>query len=342
MTHLTQTHKNWVILSQFFESLFNLMSSRNWCFTYNNPKPLNIENSYIKLLIATLECGDSKTIHYQGYIEFTSARKLQYCQSLIPGAHFEIRKGKRKDAIAYCLKTLQTHGISSISDVILHDDIYDFGTISQLNNSGLPIVFTNLSDEDFFALTSTLEKKKTVSDKLQEIQTAMKNGKTEVDIAEEHFDLWVKYNNAFRRYQLLLSQPRNFKTYVIVIWGPTGTGKSKWCTDQYPNAYWKPRSQWWDGYTGQDTVVLDEFYGWIPFDTLLRLCDRYPLNVEVKGGTVNFNAKTIILTSNKIPSCWYSNVYFNSFIRRVEEWRIYKSEQEQYTYTDYVESRYNF
>lgn len=110
---------------------------------------------------------------------------------------------------------------------------------------------------------------------------------------------------------------------VIVLQGPTGTGKSKWCMDNYPDAYWKQRGNWWDNYSGEETVIIDEYYGWLPYDFLLRLCDRYPLLVEIKGGQVQFNSKRIIFTTNAVPNTWYKNVYWPAFERRVNEWHVF-------------------
>jgi len=55
--------------------------------------------------------------------------------------------------------------------------------------------------------------------------------------------------------------------------------------------------------------VLDDFYGWLPWDFLLRLLDRYPLLVETKGGQVQFVAKTVVITSNKPYLEWYSESF---------------------------------
>lgn len=114
--------------------------------------------------------------------------------------------------------------------------------------------------------------------------------------------------------------PRQWETEVHVLFGPTGTGKSKWCMDNYPDAYWKQRSKWWDGYFKHETVILDEYYAWLPFDLLLRMCDRYPLLVESKGGQIQFVPKTIVFTTNRLPDEWYPQCYFPAFKRRVDKW----------------------
>ena len=54
---------------------------------------------------------------------------------------------------------------------------------------------------------------------------------------------------------------------VWVLWGPSGTGKSRFVAACWPDAFWKaPESKWWDGYSGQETVVLDDFkdYAMLP------------------------------------------------------------------------------
>lgn len=155
-----------------------------------------------------------------------------------------------------------------------------------------------------------------------EMKTLIDNDAKEIELAEHDFYTFIKHHKALSYYTMLRSKPRNHPTKVIVVQGPTGTGKSKYCLDTYPNAYWKQRSQWWDGYQQQDTVILDEFYGWIPFDTLLRICDRYPLLVETKGGQVQFTASTVVITTNHDPTTWYKNVYFPALVRRVNLWIV--------------------
>jgi len=156
---------------------------------------------------------------------------------------------------------------------------------------------------------------------LLEIKQRLEEGSASIEtIADDYFPLWVRYHRAFDRYLTMKTVPRSHEVEVHVLFGPTGTGKSKWAMDEYPGSYWKQRSKWWCGYARHEVVVLDEFYGWLPFDLVLRMCDRYPMLVESKGGQIQFVAKTIVFTTNRAPHLWYRDCYFPSFERRVTKW----------------------
>jgi hypothetical protein len=147
------------------------------------------------------------------------------------------------------------------------------------------------------------------------LKHALDEGRSEREICDddELFPAWVKYHRAIERYKRLHTmRARNWATHTTVLYGPPGTGKTRWCMDHGgEEAYWlkKPigNSVFFDGYDGQEIVIIDEFYGWIPFDLLQRMCDRYPLLVDTKGGMTNFYPKKIFITSNKHPSQWYKN-----------------------------------
>lgn len=92
-----------------------------------------------------------------------------------------------------------------------------------------------------------------------------------------------------------------------VYWGPTGTGKSRRAWDEAGvDAFPKdPRTKWWDGYTGQENIIIDEFRGSIDIAHLLRWLDRYPVRVEAKGQSLPLRGSQFWITSNISPSLWY-------------------------------------
>lgn len=99
------------------------------------------------------------------------------------------------------------------------------------------------------------------------------------------------------------STHRDVQVHVLI--GPPGCGKTKWAWDNYPDLYTKPDGQWWDGYAGEETVLLDDFGGDLAYTTLLKVLDRYPLQLPVKGGFVAAKYTTVIITSNKFVQSWW-------------------------------------
>lgn len=123
-------------------------------------------------------------------------------------------------------------------------------------------------------------------------------------------DVYVRCYNQLRRISVDHLQPLGIEREVVVFWGRTGSGKSRraWAEASL-QAYPKdPRSKFWDGYRGQQHVVVDEFRGGIDIAHLLRWFDRYPVIVEVKGSSVVLSAVKIWITSNIPPEQWYPEV----------------------------------
>lgn len=99
------------------------------------------------------------------------------------------------------------------------------------------------------------------------------------------------------------------------LYGETGTGKSR---RAYKQAFLNNKTlfkkashtkHWWDGYAGEEMVLLDDFRGSdMSFHEFLQLTDPYrPLEfpVQHKGGTTILKAKYFIVTSPKHPiDCW--------------------------------------
>lgn len=167
---------------------------------------------------------------------------------------------------------------------------------------------------------------------LNELKRKLDEGKSELEIADEMFGTWARHYKAIERYKLLKSTPRSKPTEVEMHIGATGTGKSRSVTLRFPDAFWVARAQgtaWYDGYQDHAVAVFDDFYGWIPYDMLLRITDSTPLRVQTKGGFVNWKPERVIFTSNKTPAIWYKKIFESgevcpkAFLRRVTRWVAY-------------------
>lgn len=123
---------------------------------------------------------------------------------------------------------------------------------------------------------------------------------------------------ALERYKALTLKPIHREVNVVVIYGQAGSGKTRYCYDRSPELYSKPIGQWWDGYTGQKEILLDDYYGYLPYSELLRVLDRYPYQVPIKGGYVQAQWDTVYITSNDPPSKWYQKGLTPALERRLK------------------------
>ena len=120
-------------------------------------------------------------------------------------------------------------------------------------------------------------------------------------------DIRIRCYSTLRRIREDFDKPVGMERTCTVFWGATGVGKSRRAWEEAGMAaYCKdPRSKFWCGYGGEENVVIDEFRGGIDVAHLLRWLDRYPVRVEVKGGSRCLFARSFWITSNLRPECWY-------------------------------------
>jgi hypothetical protein len=93
-----------------------------------------------------------------------------------------------------------------------------------------------------------------------------------------------------------------------VYHGPPGTGKTRKALEENKEYYLLDNSGgpvWFDGYEGEETLVIDDFYGWIKYNFILRLLDGHPCRLPIKGGFTYAGWTTVIITSNVHPDSWY-------------------------------------
>ena len=181
-------------------------------------------------------------------------------------------------------------------------DVVEFGTISQAGRRS-----------DLAALRQDLE-----------------SGDSLRLVSQNHFSNFVRYQRGILAYRSLHSEKRDFATEVKVYWGVAGTGKSRRAYAEADDPWVWGGDGWFDGYDGDEHVVMDDFRGSCMKPSMfLKITDRYPCRVPIKGAFVNWRPRTIWITSNVDPREWWPNVDAETqraVLRRITEEVVFGSE----------------
>ena len=138
----------------------------------------------------------------------------------------------------------------------------------------------------------------------------IKEGKTPTEIRDIMPVAYVKYYKQVDRiYNDIQSQQEGIynEVDVNVLYGDAGAGKTRYVYDKYghENVYRLVQGNgnniWFDGYTQQKILLIDDYYGWLRYSTFLQLLDNYKIRLPVKGGTTYSNWDKIYITSNDSP-----------------------------------------
>jgi hypothetical protein len=125
------------------------------------------------------------------------------------------------------------------------------------------------------------------------------------------------------------------KPVVIVKTGTAGTKKTGAClydddgkplqdVYQLEPGNTNDGELWFDGYNGEKTLLIDDFYGNIKYSYLLRLLEGHGGRLPVKGGFAYKNWNKVYITSNDHPSTWYSKGMTKALRRRIHKFEHYK------------------
>lgn len=247
------------------------MQARRYCYTLNNYTKEEYDE-LIKLKcdyqIIGKEKGEKGTKHLQGYVEFAGCKRLETLKKINNRIHWEKCLGNQKSNIEYCKKE------------------------GNFVTTGAPKIQGKRTD-------------------LENAVDLLKEGKDINDIIDE-IPSMLRYDKNMERYKMRQNnKPRDFASEVHVLIGEPGSGKTREVHENNKDVWVLPEatsSQWFDGYTGQEVVLIDDFKGNIRYNFLLQLLDRYPMTVNTKGGFTNWRPKKIYITSNYEPEEWYNDI----------------------------------
>jgi len=262
------------------------VKSRGWCFTVNNYSDSDIhrfrdfhaETDGCKYLIIGKEVGEQGTPHLQGYIYVQNPRYGNVLRAACGGiGHWSAAKGTAAQNQTYCSK---------------EGDFMEYG---ELPKQG---------------------KRNDLATLVQRVCTEGATMQSLIDGGEH--DVLATYLRNEKSVTKLVSMVQGKRDSSVTptvhwIWGQTGTGKSRWAYENFPDAYRVSTdgNGWWcgyaDGYAGEKVVVMDDYRAnAFSYSMLLKILDRYPLKVKMKGSMAELLATHFIITSNQKPEDVYN------------------------------------
>lgn len=256
--------------------------SRNWCFTINNWSDADwdaLQAVPSKYLIMGKELGANGTPHIQGFIVYENARTLTAVKHDHATAHWEAAKGSVDQNVTYCSKD---------------GDFSEFGTRpicskrkGEVEKERYAKAWEMAKIGDYDAIDADIRIK--CYRTLQAIQK---------DFMEKPVDLTALDNHW--------------------IYGPPGVGKSLSARGEFAGAYFKPLNKWWDGYQGEENIIIDDFELDTHLGHYLKIWgDYYSFIGEMKGSSKGIRPKRIIITSNySIEDCFGNDAQMCAAIKR--------------------------
>lgn len=265
---------------------------RRWTFTSKTISDLTLAKN-LKAFCYQKERSESGFEHYQGYLKFSSARTGSQVKKIVGDStcHVEPARGNDKQNLDYCTKEL-----TRLEEPVVYGDFSQ--TQGQRNDL-----------------------KKFVKD--------IKDGKTRNQLIDEHPSAYLQFSNMIPNIrQLAIENVYHPDKKVVVLWGKTRTGKTRWIYENLPTDSfyvldtYNMHNVWFQGYDGQDILVIDEFNSDMPLTTLLKLCDSYPYRVQTKGGDCKTYFKQVYIVSNINPDTWYpmeDRERYNALMARITQ-----------------------
>lgn len=251
--------------------------ARNWCFTSWEQHDWEgfIDDTISYIIVGEEICPDTNREHWQGYLECTKAvTDTAIKKYFTDKPHIEPRKGNQQQAINYCKGLCEKKKPNEI--------VHEYG---EPKNQGR-------------------------RNDLETIRTMVLKGENDFSITMEATSLQgVKCIDTIRQ-KLIRYRDHDERPTVTWLWGETGVGKSRQIKEMYGNDYddCDYANGFLIGYTGNKTVVFDDYRGQIPLHRLLKMLDYGKCTVNVKGGSCAFGAMNIYFTSCKPPEDCYANV----------------------------------
>lgn len=292
------------------------MSHRRWCFTINNYEQDDLEqlsslkdSDDVSCLYVSKERGANGTAHLQGYVSFKTTKRLTAAKRLVDArgrAHLEPARGTRADNRRYIIEGINPDGTRKVDTRDAHGVLIPDAHAVYIEHEAT----TQGQRTDLEAATDLLA------------EGGLKR------VAEQAPGVFVKYHKGLQALETVLYSggfkhrgPRKDFARAVWLYGPTGIGKSYFAHAETASenvCHLSMLPNWFDGYHQHEWVVMDEIDKVdVRIGHLLRWLDRYPMEVPVKGSSVNWNPGTIVLTSSVDPCLLFPDTEWHQLRRRL-------------------------
>lgn len=273
-----------------------------------NPEP-EFDFAHIQYVICQYELSPTTNLlHIQGYLELTSVRRLPkgvqdavfFTQKTPANAelrkkiHIERRQGTQDEAIAYCRKL----------DTRAYPNREPFSW-------GQPHIFNQGRRTDISLLIHSVQEEMEKKDEPTSVLYRVAAGPNRNSVAKYlNFTKMMQDELATQQSQRELRNPD-----VIVFWGPTGTGKSRYVFEKVRRSnYYKVDAAlvqngnlWFENFNRQTILWIDESIHKIDPASLLQFLDVYPVMLNKKGGHAWATWHIVFITTNFPKEEWFSN-----------------------------------
>ena len=302
----------------------NNTQSRKWSLVINNPQECGLDHSAIVEILRKFspayfcmadEIATTGTYHTHIFLYSPSPIRFSTVKNRFPTAHIDKTYGSTKENRDYIRKE---------------------GKWAETDKAETKVPDTFLEWGDMPA------EKEEKAPQMYKLIQEVREGISTANIIEGSPNLAFRVRDIDTLRQTLLSDryaSENRKIEVWYIFGASGTGKTRGIYERHDakdicriTNYRNGRGISFDGYTGQDVLVFEEFHSQIPIEDMLNYLDIYPLSLPARYSDRVACYTRVYITSNLPLEKQYRNVQWDSletwraFIRRIHKVLEYRAD----------------
>ena len=302
----------------------NNTQSRKWSLVINNPQECGLDHSAIVEILRKFspayfcmadEIATTGTYHTHIFLYSPSPIRFSTVKNRFPTAHIDKTYGSAKENRDYIRKEGKWAETDK-AETNLPDTFLEWGDMPAEKEEKAPQMYKLIQE--------------------------VRDGISTANIIEGSPNLAFRVRDIDTLRQTLLSDryaSENRKIEVWYIFGASGTGKTRGIYERHEakdicriTNYRNGRGISFDGYTGQDVLVFEEFHSQIPIEDMLNYLDIYPLSLPARYSDRVACYTRVYITSNLPLEKQYRNVQWDSletwraFIRRIHKVLEYRAD----------------